>query len=62
MSDANYSVSGFASNNDDGANESYVVGRNNTSTYTTSACQITTTENTASSTVHKELYGQKNSI
>jgi hypothetical protein len=54
MSDANYSVSGFASNNDDGANESYVVGRNNTSTYTTSACQITTTENTASSTVRQD--------
>lgn len=54
MSDANYSVSGFASNNDDGANESFVVGRNNTSTYTTSACQIITTENTGSATVRAD--------
>lgn len=54
MPDANYSVSGFASNNDDGANESFVVSRNNTSTYATSACSITTTENTSSATIRSD--------
>lgn len=50
MPDANYSVLGFSSNNDDNANESYVVSRQNSGTYTTTACQITNTENTTTNT------------
>jgi hypothetical protein len=54
MPDANYSVGGFASNNDTGANESYVVSRNTDNTYATTACTITTTENTSSVTTRSD--------
>lgn len=50
MPDANYSMVGFSSNNDDNANESYVISRQASGTYTSSSCRITNTENSGSGT------------
>jgi hypothetical protein len=55
MVDTDYSISGFASNNDTTNNESFVVSKNINSVQTVSACQITTTENNDDNT------GRKNS-
>ena len=51
MPDANYCVCGTASNNDNNRNENVVVSYGSTGTYSTSAVQVWTVENTGSSTI-----------
>jgi len=48
MPDANYCVCGTASNNDNNRNESVTVSYGSTGTYSTSAVQVWTVENTGS--------------
>jgi hypothetical protein len=55
MPDGNYAVAGSASNNDNNTNESFVLGYDATATYTASALQVTTTENTSSNTIRADV-------
>jgi len=51
FSDSNYAVTAFAKNNDNAAQESFVVSANLSDVYTPSATQIKLIENTSSSTL-----------
>jgi len=51
MSNANYALAGFASNNDNGNGETFTVSRKEDDTFTTSACEISIAENTGGSTL-----------
>jgi len=51
FSDSNYAVTAFAKNNDNAAQESFVVSANLYDVYTPSATQIKLIENTSSSTL-----------
>lgn len=55
MPDANYAVTGTCSNNDNNRNESGTLSYGSSGTYSTTAVQVWTVENTGSSTVDVDM-------
>jgi hypothetical protein len=55
MPDANYSVTGTCSNNDNNRNESGTLSYGSSGTYSTTAVQVWTVENTGSSTADTDM-------